>query len=46
MDAAFARLRHHSRTTDQHLSEVARLVVERRLDTGSLTPDPAEPPAR
>src|SRR4051795_10732017 len=32
MDAAFDRLRHHARSTNQRLSEVARRIVNRDLD--------------
>lgn len=38
MDAAFERLRSHSRNRNQRLSEVARRVVEGELEIGALDP--------
>lgn len=43
MDVAFDRLRRHARSTNQRLSDLARLIVERGLDPAEmLSPGPTE----
>ena len=49
MDAAFDRLRRYARSHNLRLSEVARQVVERDLDTADVLaagPGRARPPGR